>query len=187
MGSGPSKPKNQEKSPPQRADNVSKSARQLKIENNEKKQQVVEKEKIKDSSKTTSNETKSLRTGGVATNNQNSEKRNGKDNNNETKKQLGNFESDSESEGEDINAVLEATRNEYNSRLQAQNQQNLRDSESSYPETYAQRLQREQYRNQPQGILRQKTIYRNPDEWEVDEVCIKLLLKPYIFFLKQSV
>ncbi|VDI61987.1 Hypothetical predicted protein, partial [Mytilus galloprovincialis] len=37
-----------------------------------------------------------------------------------------------------------------------------------YPETYAQKLQREQYTQQQ--LLRQKTIYRNPDEWEIDQV-----------------
>lgn len=169
MGSGPSKPKNQEKSPPLRSDNVSKSARQLKIESTEKKQTVVEKAGVGDISKHTVNEGNKFQTGSVTTkvNTNNFEKKNGRVNNNEVKKQLGAFESDSESEGEDINAVLEATKNEYNSRLQEQ--QYTRDNDASYPETYAQRLQREQYRNQPQGILRQKTIYRNPEEWEVDE------------------
>ncbi|KAL8578852.1 hypothetical protein ACOMHN_022145 [Nucella lapillus] len=33
------------------------------------------------------------------------------------------------------------------------------------PETYAQRKQREQYTLNQQMLLRQKTIYRNPDDW----------------------
>lgn len=39
--------------------------------------------------------------------------------------------------------------------------------EENYPETYAQRGFREQYR--PTDYIRQKTIYRDPDEWEVPE------------------
>ncbi|XP_045182573.2 uncharacterized protein LOC123541221 isoform X2 [Mercenaria mercenaria] len=169
MGSGPSKQKNQQKEPPARSDNVSKSSRQLKIENNEKKS-FVETEISVNSSKTKDrNENNKFQTERATTNKNYNEKKNGNVKNNQIHKNLGNFESDSESEGEDINAVLEATRNEYNSKLQEQNQRYSRDNETSYPETYAQRLQREQYRNQPQGILRQKTIYRNPEEWEVDE------------------
>lgn len=38
------------------------------------------------------------------------------------------------------------------------------------PETYAQRKQREQYRLNQQMLLRQKTIYRNPDDWREEEV-----------------
>ena len=80
------------------------------------------------------------------------------------------FESDSESEAEDISAVLEATRAaEQNSYRAKQNAQANKPTEY-FPETYAQRLQREQYAKTQQGLFRQKTIYRNPDEWEVDEV-----------------
>ncbi|XP_060601041.1 uncharacterized protein LOC132754430 isoform X2 [Ruditapes philippinarum] len=165
MGSGSSKPKTQEKTPPARSDNVSKSSRQLKIEKNEKSG-LGGNEKITNNTKTDNNK---FQTVSVTTNKNSNEKKNGKVKNNETSKTLGNFESDSESEAGDINAVLEATRNEYNSQLREQNLRKTRDNDASYPETYAQRLQREQYRNQPQGILRQKTIYRNPDEWEVDE------------------
>lgn len=79
------------------------------------------------------------------------------------------FESDSESEAEDISAVLEATRAaEQNSYRAKQNAQANKPTEY-FPETYAQRLQREQYAKTQQGLFRQKTIYRNPDEWEVDE------------------
>lgn len=79
---------------------------------------------------------------------------------------LGQFESDTESEGDDISTVLEETRNNYNK----QRVQNLKKSEETdYPETYAQRLQRGQYKQQPQGLIRQKTIYRDPSEWIVDE------------------
>lgn len=37
---------------------------------------------------------------------------------------------------------------------------------ADYPETYAQRKQREQYTLNQQLLLRQKTIYRNPHEWQ---------------------
>lgn len=79
---------------------------------------------------------------------------------------LESFESDSESEAEDINAVLAATRAEHNYRAQ----KSLQKPTEYYPETYAQRLQREQYEKNQQSLIRQKTIYRNPDEWELDEV-----------------
>lgn len=166
MGSGSSKPKTQGKSPPERSDNVSKSSRQLKIENNGKST-LGDNEKKSINSK---NENNKVQTSTVTTNKNFNEKKNGNVKRNEPGKSLGNFDSDSESEAGDINAVLEATRNEYNTQLREQNLRQARDNDTSYPETYAQRLQREQYRNQPQGILRQKTIYRNPDEWEVDEV-----------------
>lgn len=37
-------------------------------------------------------------------------------------------------------------------------------STGEYPETYAQKMQREQYKREQ--LLRQKTIYRDPDEWK---------------------
>ena len=87
-------------------------------------------------------------------------------------KKIDSFDSDSESEAEDISAVLAATRaeNDYNKARQNSNRPT-----EYYPETYAQRLQREQYARTQQSLVRQKTIYRNPDEWEVDEVCINLI------------
>lgn len=75
------------------------------------------------------------------------------------------FESDSDSEGEDINTVLAATRAENTNRAQ---QSSNRPTEN-LPETYAQRLQRQQYAKAQQDLFRQKTIYRNPDEWDMDE------------------
>ena len=82
-----------------------------------------------------------------------------------TTERIESFENDSESEGEDISDVLAATRadNDFKAR-----QSNNRPTEY-YPESYAQRLQREQYAKAQQGIVRQKTIYRNPDEWELDD------------------
>jgi hypothetical protein len=38
------------------------------------------------------------------------------------------------------------------------------------PETYAQRKQREQYTLNQQMLIRQKTIYRNPDDWRDEPV-----------------
>ena len=82
-----------------------------------------------------------------------------------TTERIESFENDSESEGEDISDVLAATRadNDFKAR-----QSNNRPTEY-YPESYAQRLQREQYAKAQQGMVRQKTIYRNPDEWELDD------------------
>lgn len=81
----------------------------------------------------------------------------------QTNEKLQSFESDSEEE--DIDAVLAATRAEHSYRQQ----QTLNKPTEYYPESYAQRLQREQYERSQQGLMRQKTIYRNPDEWDVDE------------------
>lgn len=93
-----------------------------------------------------------------------------KTSNNQTNKKISGFESDSSSE-DDIDAVLEATKNEYNNKMQADRRMYDNNNETSYPESYAQRLQRQQYKHEPQGLLRQKTIYRNPDEWGTQEVC----------------
>lgn len=82
------------------------------------------------------------------------------------------FESDSSDE-DDIDAVLEATKNEYNNKMRAQNRFQENNNEVNYPESYAQRLQRQQYKHEPEGIMRQKTIYRNPDEWDMDNVSIQ--------------
>lgn len=172
MGSGSSKEKDV---PKPRADKVSKSSKQLdlKVGNDEEKRLKKEIEVVNTGSKTnyvTSGQTSPFRKTEVtkpSTNtNGRSQQTNGRVGKVEAVKNLGGFESDSESEGEDISAVLEATKNEYNTNLK--NQQ-FSDRDSSLPETYAQRLQREQYRHQPEGLMRQKTIYRNPDEWEVDE------------------
>ncbi|XP_041361055.1 uncharacterized protein LOC121377213 [Gigantopelta aegis] len=46
---------------------------------------------------------------------------------------------------------------------------NAQRKEESYPETYAQRLTREQYKLDQAKLLRQKTIYRDTDEWKMDE------------------
>ncbi|ESP03399.1 hypothetical protein LOTGIDRAFT_237707 [Lottia gigantea] len=40
--------------------------------------------------------------------------------------------------------------------------------ENAYPETYAQKHTREQYTVDRQALIRQKTIYRNPDDWKDD-------------------
>ena len=100
------------------------------------------------------------------------------------------FQSDSESETEDINEVLEATRREHEERVREQNYFNTRQTnETAYPETYAHRLQREQYKPEL-GIIRQKTIYRNPDEWKTENeeasICFILCLfviKPFFMVL----
>lgn len=94
-------------------------------------------------------------------------------NNNQTKRTVPakSFDSDSDSE-DDIAAVLEATKNEYNNKLQEQRLYQDNNNQTSYPESYAQRLQREQYKHEPQGLMRQKTIYRNPEEWEATDVGI---------------
>lgn len=48
-------------------------------------------------------------------------------------------------------------------------------SSGEYPETYAQRMQREQYKREQ--LLRQKTIYRDPEEWKSgDQVRRKLII-----------
>ena len=105
--------------------------------------------------------------------------------NNNTKnstKVVSKFDSDSDSEDEIINSqwksnnnsrttnqnsnnrTTEQSRNDYNSRVSAPP---VRDTQE-YPETYAQRTQRAQYAQN--GMLpRQKTMYRNPDEWEIDD------------------
>lgn len=38
-----------------------------------------------------------------------------------------------------------------------------------YPETYAQRKQREQYTLNQQLLIRQKTIFRNPNDWRMED------------------
>lgn len=40
-------------------------------------------------------------------------------------------------------------------------------SEEQYPESYAKKTMREQYTQNP--LLRQKTIYRDPAEWEIED------------------
>ncbi|KAK3087505.1 hypothetical protein FSP39_006749 [Pinctada imbricata] len=58
--------------------------------------------------------------------------------------------------------VTEHDRNGYNT-------QTSRNSETPhYPESYAQRNLRQQYTKNEQ-LLRQKTIYRDPDEWQMDD------------------
>ncbi|XP_067667079.1 uncharacterized protein [Haliotis asinina] len=52
---------------------------------------------------------------------------------------------------------------------QEQNSRNEIKSQELYPETYAQRHTREQYTFGQDRLIREKTIYRNPDEWIVDE------------------
>lgn len=189
MGSSPSKGKTQPKGAPRArprgSDNVSKSSRPLKLVNNEvKNKALVESQTFGTNERTqpVSNERNKnvddkskfeTGSGTVTTKTNSSEKKKGHFKDNEPPKNLGNFESDSESEAEDISAVLEATKNEYNNKLREENRYDG-NTDSSIPETYAQRLQREQYRNEPQGIIRQKTIYRNPNDWEVDEVRIIL-------------
>ncbi|KAK3586936.1 hypothetical protein CHS0354_008534 [Potamilus streckersoni] len=76
-------------------------------------------------------------------------------------------ESSSDEEEDDIAAVLEATRKAKEE--DERNKRNMRKPETEeYPETYAQKLQREQYLQQ--SLLRQKTFHKNPDEWKSDEI-----------------
>jgi len=90
-------------------------------------------------------------------------------NSNNKARQIQSFDSDDSSD-DDIDAVLRATKNEYNNKIREQSRFQENNNQVHYPESYAQRLQRQQYRNEPQGIMRQKTIYRNPDEWNMDSV-----------------
>lgn len=55
----------------------------------------------------------------------------------------------------------EGERNMYN------RQMNRRSMDEEYPETYAQRTARQQYTRN--DLLRQKTIYRDPKDWEIEE------------------
>ena len=163
MGSGSSKPKTPRAEP--RPDKVSKvQSRDIKAvtkkpdqkpDNSLKPQKVVETEKAKNDKNL---QKSSDRNTEIKSNN------NGNINKLPTNEKLQSFESDSEEE--DIDAVLAATRAEHNHRQQ----QTLNKPTEYYPESYAQRLQREQYERGQQGLMRQKTIYRNPDEWDVDEV-----------------
>ncbi|XP_052250954.1 protein kinase 4-like [Dreissena polymorpha] len=182
MGSGPSKEKTPlQNVPPRKPDNVSKGNKQFKteevtsVQNNNKtninsKIDVVESKNNK-SETIKSNTNNTIKVGnGKSEESQvrKSEPITSKDSKKSlTKKDLGKFESDSESEAEDIDAVLAATKNQYNQRVQQRTIQP--NDDGHYPETYAQRLQREQYKHQPEGLLRQKTIYRNPQEWEIEE------------------
>ena len=171
MGSGSSKPKtprNQAK--PDKFSKV--QSREIepvtkkqdnKLDNKQKNQTKVETEKEKNDK----NVQKSLERNTVTEIKSNTNGNINKLSNNE---KLQSFESDSGSEAEDIDAVLAATRAEHSHRQQQQ--QTINRPTEYYPESYAQRLQREQYERGQQGLMRQKTIYRNPDEWEVDEVII---------------
>ena len=62
---------------------------------------------------------------------------------------------------------------------------NAQKKEEHYPETYAQRLTREQYKLDQAKLLRQKTIYRDTDEWKMDEEdeFEKVIIVIYICFL----
>ncbi|WAR16345.1 hypothetical protein MAR_030939 [Mya arenaria] len=172
MGSGSSK----EKSPPvhnvqpRRADNVSKGNKPLK--NNQSDRNVTQdsKQSVKtDIKKSNINDSRTVQNNVTANGKNNStfQRKPAENVNSKKQMELGSFESDSE--GEDIDAVLEATKNEYN-RNQEQRLRNNNNEQVSYPETYAQRLQREQYKHEPRlGLARQKTIYRNPEEWEIQE------------------
>ncbi|XP_022310068.2 uncharacterized protein LOC111115576 isoform X2 [Crassostrea virginica] len=61
----------------------------------------------------------------------------------------------------------EKTNNDYNSKKHGTLPPRLPTPPEDLPETYAQRQFREQYRQTE--LLRQKTIYRDPDEWDVPE------------------
>ncbi|KAL3889868.1 hypothetical protein ACJMK2_002190 [Sinanodonta woodiana] len=75
-------------------------------------------------------------------------------------------ESSSDEDEDDIAAVLAARRQAKEE--EERNKRNMRKPETEeYPETYAQKLQREQYLQT--SLLRQKTFLKNPDEWEADE------------------
>lgn len=184
MGSGSSKPKSSANSKANRPDRVckvqagKKSVNSDLINTDQKKapsQNVIEVERVKNDKNLEKTSTKQPERVPQACTKQPERipEINTSSNGNVTKSQAkakpDKFESDSESEAEDISAVLEATRAaEQNSYRAKQNAQANRPTEY-FPETYAQRLQREQYAKTQQGLFRQKTIYRNPDEWEVDE------------------
>ena len=61
----------------------------------------------------------------------------------------------------------EKKNNDYNSKQHGTLPPRLPTPPEDLPETYAQRQFREQYRQTE--LLRQKTIYRDPDEWDVPE------------------
>ncbi|KAL4217709.1 hypothetical protein ACF0H5_022450 [Mactra antiquata] len=168
MGSGSSKEKQVSKQPQARkGDNVSKATIQNKVDNNSSGK---DNKNVGYNSNTQKAKTNNSQVGGYHSNSKQTGYNNSSKNNQSFKSGGNNkvdpFESDSDEEEEDINAVLEATKNEYNRNLRERDQQT---SNIMYPETYAQRLQRQQYKNEPTGLIRQKTIYRNPDEWEIDE------------------
>jgi len=157
--------------PPKHADNNSKGSKSFSNNKNETKTTVVstrnsepQRNLVQDSKPSENNKVINGKSEQFSKSRQSES--NGRKQVTTNQKALGKFESDSEEE--DIDAVLEATRNEYK-RSQEQRMNN-NNNEVSYPETYAQRLQREQYKQQPQALARQKTIYRNPDEWAVQEV-----------------
>ena len=127
MGSGSSKDKNS-KTVPSKADNVSKSSKALTIESKEPF-------KIKKDFNNTQNNTETHNSNNKTNNhiqngsheNYNSNKKVSETNNRspaktvETNTNLGRFDSDSESEGEDIAEVLAATRRAQSNRVQEQN------------------------------------------------------------------
>lgn len=164
MGSGSSKTKPNKSEP--RPDKVSKvQSREIQsvtkkseqnLDKNLKTQNVIEIEKVKNDKNV---QQSSERTTEIKP------KSNGNVNKLQPNEKLQSFESDSGSEAEDIDAVLAATRAEHSYRQQ----QTFNRPTEYYPETYAQRLQREQYEKGQQGLMRQKTIYRNPDEWDMNE------------------
>ena len=165
MGSGSSKTKPNKSEP--RPDKVSKvQSREIQsvtkkseqnLDKNLKTRNVIEIEKVKNDKNV---QQSSERTTEIKP------KSNGNVNKLQPNEKLQSFESDSGSEAEDIDAVLAATRAEHSYRQQ----QTFNRPTEYYPETYAQRLQREQYEKGQQGLMRQKTIYRNPDEWDMNEV-----------------
>ncbi|XP_064597195.1 uncharacterized protein LOC135463715 [Liolophura sinensis] len=50
---------------------------------------------------------------------------------------------------------------------------NAEDSMDAYPESYAQKLQRDQHRLNQALMIREKTIHRNPDEWALEESIVQ--------------
>lgn len=77
------------------------------------------------------------------------------------------WRADQESQDE-LNEVLQIPTDNRQSSRQVQAVNPV--SQENLPETYAQRKQREQYTLNQQMLIRQKTIYRNPDDWREQEV-----------------
>lgn len=101
------------------------------------------------------------------------------ENNNKTKGRIPQPFEDSDDEGDDLLSDQFSNRNnnktgqknggiDSNSNNRLKTWQPPQPPKDDYPETYAQKMQREQYKSEK--LLRQKTIYRDPKEWEVDKL-----------------
>lgn len=96
-----------------------------------------------------------------------------KENNNKSKGRIPQPFDDSDDEGDDLLNDDWKNKNSKNKNNKSNNNSNNKiktwepplPPTEQYPETYAQKMQREQYKHEQ--LLRQKTIYRNPEEWEM--------------------